>query len=59
MPAGGLEVRWNTTQMKMTEPPYFTDEPLAVLEEEVRALAQCFGVAAPAPNTGEQENVAG
>jgi Mor family transcriptional regulator len=23
------------------------DEPLAIIEEEVRAMAQCFGVAAP------------
>ncbi|BEP50527.1 Mor transcription activator family protein [Variovorax sp. V116] len=30
----------------MTE-PHSSDEPLAIIEEEARAMAQCFGVAAP------------
>lgn len=30
----------------MTE-PHASDEPLAIIEEEARAMAQCFGVAAP------------
>ena len=30
----------------MTE-PLDHDEPLAIIEEEARAMAQCFGVAAP------------
>jgi len=28
-------------------PPPHSDEPLAIIEEEARAVAQCFGVAAP------------
>ncbi len=28
-------------------PPSYLDEPLAIIEEKARAMAQCFGVAPP------------
>lgn len=33
--------------MTSAVPPTYPDEPLAIIEEEARVVARCFGVAAP------------